>query len=109
MDLQNKPGSGAVFCTGLSRRHRLHEEILPAYSAVFIHEAESGRLGQEELSRPDPVPVKAGTGKTGFADWFWMMRRQPSSDLHHKQRPWVKLLGKIPIRTIFIAAEIQKQ
>lgn len=42
LDLQNKPGSGAVLCTSLSRCYRLNEEILPAYFALFIDEADSG-------------------------------------------------------------------
>lgn len=42
LDLQNKPGRGAVLCTGLSRCDRLHEEVLSAYFALFINEADSG-------------------------------------------------------------------
>lgn len=44
MDFPDKPGGGAVLGSSLSCRHRLHEEILSAHSAVIINTTRSGMV-----------------------------------------------------------------
>lgn len=42
LDLSDKPGGGAVLCSGLPCCHRLHEEILSAHPAVLVHSTQAG-------------------------------------------------------------------
>lgn len=50
VDLPHQPGGGAVLRAGLPRRHRLHEEVLPAAAALIRHQAQAGT---RRMHRPE--------------------------------------------------------